>query len=216
MDKYHKIQTVFKRDPETKFKTLLEGEFSLPEFEFLKDATWVCTEKVDGTNIRAIWDGEKITFKGKTDNAQIPPFLLETLQNEVFDLFTVELIRSIFNDTPVCFYGEGYGAKIQKGGGNYRKDNSFVLFDIKCNNIFFAREKAEDIADSLGIEIVPIVEECNLFEAVEIAREGFQSWWGKFDAEGLVMKPKIELCDRNGNRIITKIKHKDFRDKGEQ
>ena len=27
-------------------------------------------------------------------------------------------------------YGEGYGAKIQKGGGNYRQDQDFVLFDV--------------------------------------------------------------------------------------
>ena len=211
MDKYHKIQTVFKRDPETKFKTLLEGEYSLPEFEFLKDVVWICTEKVDGTNIRAIWDGEKMIFKGKTDNAQIPPFLLDSLQNKVFDYNTIELIRNIFNDTTVCFYGEGYGAKIQKGGGNYRKDQSFVMFDVKRNNIFFDRETVEDVADRLGIEIVPIVEECTLPEAVEIAREGFQSWWGRFDAEGLVMKPKYGLYNRRGDRIITKIKHKDFK-----
>lgn len=25
-----------------------------------------------------------------------------------------------------CLYGEGYGAKIQKGGGNYRADQDFV------------------------------------------------------------------------------------------
>ncbi|MBU1082564.1 MAG: hypothetical protein KKB59_18905, partial [Spirochaetes bacterium] len=49
MQKYHKIQTVFKRDPETKFKTLLIGDFALPEFEYLKNNLWVYTEKVDGT-----------------------------------------------------------------------------------------------------------------------------------------------------------------------
>ena len=48
MTQYHKIQSVFKRDPNTKFKTLLEGEYSIPEFEYLKDNEWVFTEKVDG------------------------------------------------------------------------------------------------------------------------------------------------------------------------
>ena len=52
MKEYHKIQTIFKRDPENKFKTLIYGEFSLPEFEYLKNNTWIFTEKVDGTNIR--------------------------------------------------------------------------------------------------------------------------------------------------------------------
>ena len=70
MKEYHKIQTVFKRDPDNNFKTLLMGEYSLPEFEYLKDNKWVFTEKVDGTNIRVIWDGKDIFFKGKTDKAQ--------------------------------------------------------------------------------------------------------------------------------------------------
>ncbi len=29
MNTYHKIQTVYKRGPETKYKTLLEGQYSL-------------------------------------------------------------------------------------------------------------------------------------------------------------------------------------------
>ena len=38
---YHKIQTVYKRDPMTNYKTLLDGEFSLPEFEYLANNDWV-------------------------------------------------------------------------------------------------------------------------------------------------------------------------------
>ena len=78
MKEYHKIQTVFHRDPDTKFKTLLEGRFSLPEFEYLQNNEWIFTEKVDGTNIRIIFDGE-LTFGGKTDRAQIPNQLVNKL-----------------------------------------------------------------------------------------------------------------------------------------
>jgi len=69
MNEYHKIKTVFKRDPATKFKTLLNGEYSLAEFEFLKNNKWIWTEKVNGTNIRTIFDGYQIVFGGKTDRA---------------------------------------------------------------------------------------------------------------------------------------------------
>ena len=58
MREYHKITTVFDRDPENKFKTLIDGQFSKPEFEYLANNEWDFTEKVDGTNIRIIWDGE--------------------------------------------------------------------------------------------------------------------------------------------------------------
>jgi len=56
MKEYHKIQTVFKRNPKNKLKTLLHGNYSIPEFEYLKDNEWVFTEKVNGTNIRVMFD----------------------------------------------------------------------------------------------------------------------------------------------------------------
>ena len=54
MKEYHKIHTVFKRDPANKYRTLLMGEYSHPEFAYLRYNDWVFTEKVDGTNIRII------------------------------------------------------------------------------------------------------------------------------------------------------------------
>ena len=109
MNEYHKIQTVYKRDPATKFKTPLEGDFSLPEFEYLKDNVWVFTEKVDGTNIRVMFDGETITFGGKTERAQIPVPLMNRLNQKI--LPQLEMFKAIFDSDRVCLYGEGYGAK---------------------------------------------------------------------------------------------------------
>jgi len=63
MNKYHKISTVFKRDPENNFKTLLFGEFATPELEYLQDNMWVFTEKVDGTNkVEEITDKIKVLY----------------------------------------------------------------------------------------------------------------------------------------------------------
>jgi len=112
MNTYHKIQTVFKRDPDNNYKTLLEGQFSRPEFEYLADCVWVFTEKVDGTNIRVMWDGVKVIFGGKTDNAQLHAQLVQHLR----DTFTEDLMMEAFGaEGNVCLYGEGYGAGIQKG-----------------------------------------------------------------------------------------------------
>ncbi len=207
MKEYHKIQTVFKRNPETNFKTLLEGEYSLPEFEYLANNQWVFTEKVDGTNIRVMFDGEKITFGGKTDRASIPNQLVNRL-NERF-LPQIETFMKSFSDG-VCLYGEGYGAKIQKGGGNYRQDQDFVLFDVKVGDWWLRRGDVEEIANGLNLDVVPILSFGTLHEMVELVREGFDSQWGRFTAEGLVARPMTELQTRSGQRIITKIKHKDF------
>lgn len=48
------------------------------------------------------------------------------------------------------------------------------------------------------------------YATVKIAKKGFNSEWGNFFAEGIVAKPEVELFARNGQRIITKIKYKDW------
>lgn len=209
MEKYHKIQTVFFRDPTTKYKTLLEGQFAKPEFEYLQNAQWIFTEKVDGTNIRVNWNMEKITFGGRSDNAQIPAFLINKLQ----ELFPIEKFKRLYPEISMCLYGEGYGAKIQKGGGNYISNGvNFVLFDVLINDNWLERENVEDIAGKLVIETVPIITKGSntLIEGIEMIKQGFNSLMRNTPPEGLVMRPRVELKNRRGERIITKLKLKDF------
>lgn len=210
MKKYHKIKTVFKRDPENNFKTLLEGEYSLPEFEYLANDEWVYTEKVNGTNIRVMFETDtedQLSFAGKNNNSQIPTFLSAKLGKEF--LPKLDLFKDTF-DRSVCLYGEGHGAKIQNGGGNYRKDQGFVLFDIKIDNWWLKRNDIETIAKGLGIEIVPIIGVGTLPEMVGIVKSGLKSTWGDFQAEGIVARPTVELATRSGQRVITKLKYNDF------
>lgn len=204
MREYHKINSIFKRDEKGKFI----GGYSLPEFEYLKNNKWIFTEKIDGTNIRIMWDGNKIKFGGKTDNAQMPVFLFDKLQ----EIFTKEKMKEIFKEDSVCLYGEGFGARIQKGGGKYIKDSvDFILFDIKIGDWWLKKEDIEDIAKKFGIRVVKVVGSGTLQEAISLVRKGFNSEFGDFIAEGVVLKPEVELFARNGKRIITKIKHEDFK-----
>lgn len=211
MKEYHKIQTLFKRDEKT--KQIIEGDWTLPEFEYLKDNQWVFTEKVDGTNIRVMWNGQSVCFGGKTDNASIPVTLLYKLQEFFEGTQRKQLFIEKFGteSIEVCLYGEGYGAKIQKRGGNYIPDgNSFVLFDVKIGDWWLQRKDVEDIATHFGLRVVPIIGQGTLLEGIEMTRKGFNSQWGDFLAEGIVARPKEELKNRRGDRIITKIKHRDF------
>jgi ATP-dependent RNA circularization protein (DNA/RNA ligase family) len=207
MNEYHKIQTLFKRDMERNGKTLLEGQWTLPEFEFLAGNTWVFTEKVDGTNIRVMLKDGSVTFGGKTDAAQIPAPLVARL-NERFLPLAAKMQEVLGCDA--CLYGEGYGAKIQKGGGKYRDDQDFVLFDVNIGGWWLQRADVEDVAQKLGLDVVPIIGEGTLHDAIAAAKAGITSTWGNFQAEGIVARPKTELKARNGNRIITKIKCRDF------
>ncbi len=207
MKEYDKIQTVFKRDMSRQGKTLLMDQYSLPEFEFLKDLPWVFTEKVDGTNIRVMTEDGRVSFGGKTDNAQIPAPLVARLR-DVFDPLA-ERLAEIF-PSGGCLYGEGYGPKIQKSGANYGPIQDFVLFDVKVGDWWLERHNVEDVASKLGIRVVPIIGEGTLADLVETVRTGITSTWGDFAAEGVVARPKVELRTRNNARIITKLKTRDF------
>lgn len=207
MREYHKIDTVFKRDPDTKFKTLLMGDYSQDVFGYLAKNEWLFTEKVDGTNIRVIVVNGEISFGGKSDNAQIQAPLVKALES-IFLPQKAALLEAF--PTGCCLYGEGYGARIQKGGGNYRGDQGFVLFDVRVDEWWLQRDAVESVATQFGLDTVPIMGRGTLAEMLAIAARGFTSAWGAFDAEGIVARPAVELKTRNGNRVITKIKHKDF------
>lgn len=207
MDEYHKIKTVYLRDPATQFRTLRVGEWATPEFAYLAHNDWVFTEKVDGTNIRVMFDGRTIRFGGRTDNAVIPAPLLSRLQERFLpqqDMFAKNFSKG------VCLYGEGYGAKIQKGRSNYRPDQDFVLFDVKVGDWWLQRPNVEGIAKMLDIAVVPVIGWGSLHDMVILAAAGFNSQWGDFTAEGIVARPAIEMLARDGSRIITKVKTTDF------
>lgn len=215
MSEFCKVQTVFKRDPENKYKTLLHGQFSLPEFEYLADNEWVFTEKVDGTNIRVYYsdsgpglevDVPHVAIRGRTDKADTP----KPLTRSLLGWFDPDDLFEVFGTSKVCFYGEGYGPKIQKGGGRYADEQSFVLFDVMINGWWLTRESVEEIAAQFGLKVVPETGRGTLFDMVERAKKGFESEWGPFPAEGIVARPAVELQTRAGHRVITKIKHKDF------
>lgn len=207
MEKYHKIKTLFKRDDKT--KKLIEGDFTDETVEFLKDNKWQFTEKIDGTNIRVMWNGHNVTFGGRTDNAQIPV----PLMNRLIELFGGEaneqLFEQKFGETEVMLIGEGYGEKIQNGG-LYRKGQDFILFDVKIAGNWQPRESVKDIADYFGIDVVPIVLEGTIQEGIDLAKTKPKSQIGQAMSEGLVGRPFIELQERNGDRVIVKIKVRDF------
>lgn len=206
---YHKIQTVFLRDPDNNFKTLLEGQYAKPEFEWLARNSWEATEKVDGTNIRIMWDGSKVTFNGKSDNAQIHGDLVQYLH----DYFTTEKMVAQFGTEPtqVCCYGEGYGAGIQSGG-YYQPEKRFILFDVLVGGVWLERSNVVDVAYGLDSPVVPIIWTGTLPEMVEYVRQGYNSTIAKDEhlAEGFVMRPQTELFNRRGERVITKLKYSDF------
>ena len=191
-----------------------------------------------GNNIGIKWN---VAYKGKTDNAQIPKMLYTYLTTELTEdkvlnalglskemYVTDELMQektwSVLNtqfnvyeldETKIpkryTLYGEGFGAGIQSGG-YYRKDNSFIGFDVKVDNMYLLRENRDEIFKKLGVDIVPFVGKFTIDEAIEYVKKGFNSNIAEEThlAEGLVLRTPMGLKTRRGERIIFKVKTCDF------
>lgn len=215
MSEYHKIETLYERDLAT-FK-VKPGVFKNRVYSLLKSWRW--TEKVDGTNIRCIWDPSQkfpesskpaLTFGGKSDNAQIHADLIKWLYTNISDA----KMREVFPEESAVIYGEGYGAGIQKGGGDYSLEKKLIVFDVLVGGKWWlAHEDVCDVAQKLGLAVVPDFGEMTLEEATEIVRKGFKSRCavnGSKDGEGLVGRPLEALFDKKGARLIVKLKTKDF------
>jgi hypothetical protein len=207
---YHKIQSVFKRDPDNDYKTFLT-EWAMPEFGYLSELDWVWTEKVDGTNIRFhAYDDGLLLVGGRTRKAEIPPKLQLALEAVSAHSYWDQL-------SGLTVFGEGYGATIQKGGGDYRPDQGFIVFDVMVTDTgaFLERADVEDIAANLGLPVAPIVGKGPLWDAVYCLQQHEDPAWSRLKegdklAEGLVLRPETELRTRLGRRVISKLKVKDF------
>lgn len=210
MKTYEKIETIYARDIDGT-KKLIPGKFRNETVEFLKDNKWIWTEKVDGTQVRVLWDGHNVTFGGRTERSQMPVPLVNRL-NELFGgEQNAQVFEQMFGEREVLLFGEGYGAKIQNGGAYIPDGVDFIMFDLLINDNYQSRENVEGCAKALGIKVVPIVGEGTLEEAVEFVKGHPQSTMGSCEMEGVVCRPTIELRDRCGNRMIVKIKWNDFK-----
>lgn len=204
MSEYHKIETLYERDLAT-FK-VKPGVFKNRTYTLLKE--WEFTEKIDGTNIRIIWDVTtgKLTLGGKSDAAQLHADLVRYLHENV----PVENMRAAFPETSVVLYGEGYGAGIQKGG-DYSSTKKFILFDVLADGKWWLNwENTCDVAKKLHLDTVPYLGPMTLEEATEMVRAGFCSKIGTAKSEGIVGRPAETLFDKKGARLIVKLKTKDF------
>lgn len=206
---YHKINSIFKRDPVT--NKFIFGEYAVPEHEFLKDNLWEFVEKVDGTNMRIVFDGESVVIGGRSNNANLNANLVKKINAH----YTVERLKELFPDAhdvnPLYLCGEGYGAGIQKGSYYIPNDVDFILFDVWFGNMWLERKNVIDIANKLGIKYVQTYQVDTLDNYLKTyAEKPVPSFLYNGPAEGVVAKPVVELRTRRGDRVITKIKTVDF------
>jgi RNA ligase len=205
---YHKIETLYERD---ELMHRLKPKLILKNRTYGLIKSWLWTEKIDGINIRVSWDVStgKLTFGGRSDSSQLPADLVRYLYENI----PLENVKAVFPEASAVLYGEGYGAGIQKGGGDYSDKKKFILFDALVDGKWWLSWDAViDVAANLHLDTVPFIGDMTLEDATEKVRAGFKSMLngGKKQAEGMVGRTAETLFDKKGARLIVKLKTKDF------
>lgn len=208
-------------------QSFIEGDYACPEFVNIKK--WLVQEKIDGTNIRVTYheipriseawlkplDEIKhvpfISIAGRTDNSSIPSKLFSYLSKAI----TPEMMREVFPNmttSEVCLYGEGYGPTIQKGGGNYRKDVGFILFDVKVGDWWLQQSAVKEIADKLNIPYAPIIGIMTEEEIVAYVKSKPLSLCSKDPQvmEGIIARSEPLVLFRDGKPLMMKLKCREF------
>lgn len=215
---YPKIHTLWKRDSKNR---IIVGDFARDEFQELAHASFVWTEKLDGTNTRFYWNGSSVTIGGRTDNANWNPRVLAELE-KIANPYAFE---SVFGLKHVVLYGEAFGAGIQKGGG-YSENVLFRPFDLRVgteegityNSPFTGRHKVKGIADALGVEPVEVLGVYSLKDAwYGMERGDFRSTYPGHELEGIVGRPETPFYVANGESltpVLVKMKYRDLTEAG--
>lgn len=208
---YPKIRNVYWRDMAGS-KKVIQGQYENDTFKYLADLQWEATLKLDGMNVGLVWDGHRISWQGRTENAAFSKPQLEYLQS-LSTPEMEEILEQKFGEEPAVIYGELIGKGIQKCGAKYCEDGyRFVMFDVYKpeTNQWWSRGAIDALAVAMNIQAVPITLTATLPELVELVRERRQDEMakGELEWEGLVARPTVELKDNKG-RVIIKIKVRD-------
>lgn len=195
------------------------GEWAQPEFRMLRDVMWHWSEKIDGTNIRLVYvpptdevPFPRVQIGGRTDNAQLHRDLVTNIE-EMLDPWQW---GQVFGFKEAVVYGEGYGAGIQKVGGLYRPDKSFIGFDVRVGSTWLEPADCNEVLGKLGLPRVRRYGSMPLHSAIRVFEYGspnvvFPSAFNQEAFEGVIGRPVGGLLDRFGQRIQTKLKVVDFR-----
>ena len=231
---YPKIQSLFKRDSKGRF---IDMKWTMPVFEYLSLMSWTAQEKIDGTNIRLGFrhtendiiqnvykevyeeDNTVMYIGGRTNNAKLQQDLLKNLKpiGRRIYAYIMDNFGGVSPDLPITYYGEGFGAGIQKVGRQYLDYKDFCLFDIRLgNNIWLPQSKVKAIAEELDIMYPKIVfDDWNLYALIEYMMECERdkdsiprSAFGDAPSEGVILRPPVEL-QSHGARVISKVKFVD-------
>ena len=113
-----------------------------PELEYLAKNLWAYKRKLNGENMRVLWDGEQAVWNGKTNDFQTDAETTEsmnaTFQEEIFE-------EKFGREKQVLLFGERMAPKSQGNELGLEKVE-FVLFDVKIGDTWLAPENLRAVA----------------------------------------------------------------------
>lgn len=184
-----------------------------PLLAYLAESPWVYSRKLDGENIRIQWDGEQVLWNGKSNSfqcsAEFTEYMNSTFLEEIFE-------EKFGRDKVVTLFGEKMGPKTQGNELGLKKD-TVVLYDVNIDGTWLSKMNMAEIAEYFGPNVWPVYlymlhgqAPTKLRELIEMCANGeFKEW------EGIVATPLVEMRDQKGQRVIVKIKNRDYLKKGE-
>ncbi len=165
-------------------------------------------EKIDGTSAHLSYKEGKLHFFA--GGAKHETFI------KIFN--EEELIGKLAGIPEVVIFGEAYGGSMQGMSKTYGPNLRFIAFDVKMGDSWLSVPQAEEFVKSIGLEFVHYeltdteVDKLNTLrdkDSVQAIRNGLGE--GR-KAEGIILRPLIELRKNNGERLICKHKRDDFRE----
>ena len=206
---YPKIPTIFKRDSFDNFRYVAVDLWSSSELKYLASLEWEWSELIEGVLIRLCWDGALLSIRGKNLSTKAPAQIEKqfiraqaTLKSKFLSFFGSE--------GHVSFFCIAFGSHL-KQGGKYGKTQQINVFDINIEDNWLQRDDIKSMCNKFDLNPIPIVGTGSLNNMIGKVEKGFNSYYGNFLAAGIVARPLVELKDHFNNRIITKLKYKDFR-----
>lgn len=181
-----------------------------PEFAHIDQ--WLWTEKLDGSNISIAASKFGTTWRGRTPNSQFNLEIVNHLNLRV-EAWT-GILDNVLNENKldsIEFFGEVFGPNIQNGQ-KYASTINTKFFDIRVDQrLWLDWNTCREYSRVLGYEM-PAFGLVGTNALVDMVREGFPTKESRHGgwAEGIVAKTPIPLYNNNNDRLIWKLKTKDF------
>lgn len=169
-------------------------------------------EKIHGTSAHVSWNEGKLGFFSGG----------EKYANFV-KLFDNDCLTNAFNKmnaTKIIIFGEAYGGKQQGMSSTYGKELKFIAFDVKVGDVWLNIPDAHGlVSGSLRLDFVhyqrtacnvSILDKLRDAGSVQSQRNGIEEFR---KAEGIVIRPIVEMTTNSGRRICAKHKRDDYQER---